>query len=272
MAVQTGPGATNGEGGGVWERVIGQASLDWGIPRPFVTTVVLFPVVISLIAIVGGAVNRPLFDLLTGEDALGEWLQVLGWVVTLGFAVVVASRLGMARSPLLFGLYALLVMGVVFIVGEEISWGQRLFGWGTPEPLQEVNRQGETNLHNIYGVQTAFAWAMFVVGLYGTAAPLLALRRFGAYSSWPAAVQALVPHWLLLPYFLLMLVWRFYRNLFEPLDGYYFAISRFGEVTELVLVGAFVLFMWHQWKRTRTQATGSASPNQDMSSRDALSA
>jgi len=36
-----------------------------------------------------------------------------------------------------------------FAFGEEISWGQRIFGWATPELLEEVNVQQETNLHNL---------------------------------------------------------------------------------------------------------------------------
>lgn len=34
--------------------------------------------------------------------------------------------------------------------GEEISWGQRIFGWGTPASLKEVNAQGEFNVHNLW--------------------------------------------------------------------------------------------------------------------------
>ena len=33
--------------------------------------------------------------------------------------------------------------------GEEISWGQQLFYWQTPEYMQEINDQRETNIHNI---------------------------------------------------------------------------------------------------------------------------
>ena len=33
--------------------------------------------------------------------------------------------------------------------GEEISWGQRVFGFETPEALKEVNEQDEFNLHNL---------------------------------------------------------------------------------------------------------------------------
>ena len=37
----------------------------------------------------------------------------------------------------------------IFGAGEEISWGQRIFGWETSEAMSEINKQGETNLHNI---------------------------------------------------------------------------------------------------------------------------
>ena len=33
--------------------------------------------------------------------------------------------------------------------GEEISWGQRIFGFSTPDSLAEINVQTEFNLHNI---------------------------------------------------------------------------------------------------------------------------
>ncbi|MBM81470.1 MAG: hypothetical protein CMJ78_12885 [Planctomycetaceae bacterium] len=40
-------------------------------------------------------------------------------------------------------------LAAIYFAGEEISWGQQWFGWETPEPLREINDQGETNLHNI---------------------------------------------------------------------------------------------------------------------------
>ncbi len=36
-----------------------------------------------------------------------------------------------------------------FVGGEEISWGQRLFNFSTPEKLSEINKQSEFTLHNI---------------------------------------------------------------------------------------------------------------------------
>lgn len=44
-----------------------------------------------------------------------------------------------------------LAVGLMFFVAfaEEISWGQRIFGWHTPDEYREMNLQGETNLHNL---------------------------------------------------------------------------------------------------------------------------
>jgi len=40
-------------------------------------------------------------------------------------------------------------LGCVYFAGEELSWGQQLFGWETPEVFQTINDQNETNFHNI---------------------------------------------------------------------------------------------------------------------------
>ena len=42
----------------------------------------------------------------------------------------------------------LVTLACIYIAGEEISWGQQLIGWGTPEWVKQVNNQHETNIHN----------------------------------------------------------------------------------------------------------------------------
>jgi hypothetical protein len=42
---------------------------------------------------------------------------------------------------------------MIFFCGEEISWGQRLFDFGTPVPIAKLNRQNEFTLHNIGPLQ-----------------------------------------------------------------------------------------------------------------------
>lgn len=237
-----------------WEglgRLLERAASDWTVSRPQIWILFAIPFVLPLITILAALFHRPTFDVLTGEDQLGEWLQVAAWVGALLLAIAVLTHLIRSGSRLLAFLYGALVLAMIFIVGEEISWGQRIIGFGTPESLAEANRQGEVNFHNLTGVQTAFSWAMFVVGAYGTLAPVWAIRRWGEYGAWPRITRALVPHWVLIPYFLLMFVWRFYRNLFEPIESLYVGISEFGETTELVLALAFLAFVWHQRRELR---------------------
>lgn len=48
------------------------------------------------------------------------------------------------------GYWILLVtLACIYFAGEEISWGQQLISWESPEWVKEVNDQHETNLHNI---------------------------------------------------------------------------------------------------------------------------
>lgn len=60
------------------------------------------------------------------------------------------------------------------MAGEEISWGQRIFGWAEPESLGAINHQKELNVHNIRLVQRAFGFAALFASMYGVGAPLLA--------------------------------------------------------------------------------------------------
>ena len=53
---------------------------------------------------------------------------------------------------------------------EEISWGQWVFFWRTPEAIKEVNAQGETNFHNIGPLQGHSEWmrlAFVAAALFG---------------------------------------------------------------------------------------------------------
>ncbi len=83
------------------------------------------------------------------EDGVMEYIQV----AILLFSVItcmlqIGRSLRTKKIPTLF-VYVVLALGSFFIMMEEISWGQRLFGWSTPDALAEVNVQNETTLHNI---------------------------------------------------------------------------------------------------------------------------
>src|SRR3990172_9950594 len=64
----------------------------------------------------------------TYEDLYGEWAQWYLFVVTGLFAV----RLAFSKIPhrVFFGLLAI---ACLYVVGEEISWGQRLLDFASPD-------------------------------------------------------------------------------------------------------------------------------------------
>lgn len=82
------------------------------------------------------------------------------------------------------GLAALFFFGA----GEEISWGQRVLGFATPESLTQVNRQEEFNLHNLTALETSrlldadrlfdMFWFSFAVVIPALALLWPSFRRF----------------------------------------------------------------------------------------------
>jgi hypothetical protein len=85
----------------------------------------------------------------TEEDHLVEWLTVLG--LLLGFGVCISRFFRLIKKRSWWFLIVTLLLGVMlfFAAGEEISWGQRIFGIASSEYFKEHNAQGETNLHNL---------------------------------------------------------------------------------------------------------------------------
>lgn len=93
--------------------------------------------------------NLPLYIWYTKEDHLVEWLTVLGLLMGSFVSFSRAFRIG-AKKGTMF-LVVALVLGIVLFLGagEEISWGQRIFGIQSPEYFKEHNTQQETNFHNL---------------------------------------------------------------------------------------------------------------------------
>lgn len=63
--------------------------------------------------------------------------------------IKVARHYSKQRQHLAMILAIAVVLLLGLMIGEELSWGQRIFGWSTPSFLAEVNSQSEINLHNI---------------------------------------------------------------------------------------------------------------------------
>jgi hypothetical protein len=235
-----------------------EGAAAWDLPRQAVVAILLLPFGVALGGGLSAFLGKGVYKWVTGEDGVAEMLQVLAYLLSLGLAVAVAGRLWTSARQGVACLYALLAVALFFLVGEELSWGQRMFGWSTPESLEAINKQGETTLHNIEGVGYAFKWAQLAVGAYGAMLPVLLPWWIDGSPVWARArgfLSFLIPHFTLVPYFALMFVWRLYRNLFEEPTTYYFVISEYNEIVELVLALGFLLFLTFQLRRLRAGRT-----------------
>lgn len=83
------------------------------------------------------------------EDGFVESVTVLVLLATMVVCIRRILLLRGERSSLFLSVTALLAALCFFGAGEEISWGQRIFGLETPEFFEENNAQGEIGLHNL---------------------------------------------------------------------------------------------------------------------------
>jgi hypothetical protein len=118
--------------------------------------VVLLLACAMLDSVLVGRLDRGIADAYIAEDGPAEMFGAVCLLLGAAFAgigflrcrgAVDGSRQARVRALSFLALTVFLFIAA----GEELSWGQRLFGFGTPDRLASVNAQGETTLHNLYG-------------------------------------------------------------------------------------------------------------------------
>ena len=154
----------------------------------------------------------------------------LGTAALLVAVAVLLARLGLGlwrADERANGLLALsLAFGAFLFMGEEISWGQWLFHWDSPDWFLTYNAQGETNLHNLVFVKKDIPKWIVVAGIaaFGLVLPLRGFRAAGRIGPFdakmlptvvcvPAAVVVVIMH------VVVTLVWWIGGIELEPLLG-----------------------------------------------------
>ncbi|WP_340113490.1 hypothetical protein [Maribellus mangrovi] len=116
-----------------------------------ITDIIVYGIIIWFIAFakIKSIESYEAFRVVVREDGWVEYLTTLFLflgAVILGINAIKAIRQN-DKKQILF--YVLATLAFIFGAGEEISWGQRIFGIETGEYFMENNYQGETNLHNL---------------------------------------------------------------------------------------------------------------------------
>lgn len=160
--------------------------------------------------------NRPdSYASLIKEDGVIEYATCCAYLVA-AFAALLAFRRSIAAGLTSYGLTLLAFAGLLFVVAmEEISWGQRLFGFGTPQLIAEHNVQGEMSLHNLGGFQQTLLHPAYM--LVGFAASVGSLLIPGSIKDrFPRHWRSLVPPPRLFFYFFPTFAFYFVNELIHP--------------------------------------------------------
>ena len=191
-------------------------------------------------------------DWLEGEDGVSEWWSAATYLAAAGMAGATAWLLHGLGHRYLFWLQ--LLLAALFLLGamEEVSWGQRLFGWGTPVILREVNEQGETTLHNLSSVDSA----IFVLLFWGSIIALAggALRAIWHQRGKVTSADFILPSLALAPALAMILIWRAGDNwapvnLPRLLMNYWDSAPQGSEVPEVLLGLCLCLYTLGNLKR-----------------------
>ena len=86
------------------------------------------------------------FDWLRSEDGPLEWMQFIEYALSSLLAFLIFLR--PKKKDVNSFIWLLIAFLSFLIAGEEISWGERIFGYSI-ESITELSMQGETNLHNL---------------------------------------------------------------------------------------------------------------------------
>ncbi len=117
----------------------------------------------GLFAVIQACVAPQAYERLIQEDGVVEQATALSFL-----AGALATFVGFFRvrthARVAKTVYALMTLFLIVCMGEEISWGQRIFGFASPEGLAALNKQGEANLHDI-GSISVFENAFFLLTL-----------------------------------------------------------------------------------------------------------
>lgn len=129
---------------------------------------------------------------LVDEDGVVENLQVAGYLC-MAVAFLWLTRGGSDHARPAAWRWGAAAVLCLWLVGEELSWGQRLLGFDTPGWWRERNLQYETNLHNLRIFRPWVNKTPHALALAGSGAWLLA--------SWSALARRIAPPWYLSTFF-----------------------------------------------------------------------
>lgn len=200
-------------------------------------------------------VQNNIYMMALHEDGPVETAGAVAFLVGAYFSLRIALTSRGLGMPFAAAFHLLICAFMAFLGLEEISYGQRIFGFEGPEAIIAGNYQSEFNFHN----QTALSWLMDVLGpdiiiywgLLGFLAPLGLRLAKGLSPKRRFEAGLIFAPWYLASYFLPYALWA---NIDECCAQRTITISHDQEPAEAFLALAFLLYAWVSRRRALEMA------------------
>ena len=216
-----------------------------------------FPPLLIILQLGFRAYDERLYrDIFEGELGVVELATPAVLLFAIGFGIAAWRYRGVLPRPWLRGWLVAVILGCVYFAGEELSWGQHLFGWSTPEYLGAVNEQQETNAHNIsswFDQKPRLLLELWVL-IGGIIYPLMAHRSASDPRAWQPWFW---PGMVCLPSAVLAILVRLPERFKEWFDlGPLPLELRYSEPQEYYFGLFLALYMAAYWARLRAAGIG----------------
>ena len=105
-------------------------------------------VFIALQIVIEFTLPRQMLSNMHSESGPHEIAQFVIMLIAYVWSIRILIQKPWKISPWLALWVGIAALGTLYVAGEEMSWGQHILNWSTPEYWQNINDQGETNFHN----------------------------------------------------------------------------------------------------------------------------
>ncbi len=178
------------------------------------------------------------YIMMNTEGGLIEYGTSIAYLLAFGFSVPIANYFLRQKQKMWGILYYLFAFGLLFIGLEEISWGQRLFGWQSPDFFLDYNSQEETTIHNLEWFRHYLHNAYIVIGFIGSFGWLIVRQM--THKPYLKFIKYFIPSWFVSSFFLPCLI---IFIILEYTNGFGFFILKDQEGVELVLSLGFLFLV-----------------------------
>lgn len=214
----------------------------------------IIPTVVFFIPYISRIVSEKAYLYMYMESGWIEVSTVIFLITSIIFSVMLLKTNNLSNYNWFRWWIVLLIFGCVYFAGEEISWGQHIFGWETPEAWSDINDQSETNLHNTSPLFDQIPRSLLsIAALVGGV--LVPLYRYITknYPHQQSINFWLWPTYVCLPVAIFSLLVSWHEKIYESLNIEIPAVLdiRAGEVKESLLALFILIYVLSIWYRNR---------------------